>query len=101
MNAIEFITARAAICKYYGGVMGGCSKGADKCPLSEIECDISPNMSVQDAERMQAIVDKWMHRDGETNGDKFREIFGDEFIDMWSLSDISAEEWAKQKYERG
>ena len=101
MNATEFMVARGEMCKYYYSVIGGCSRKGEKCPLHSLDdCQPYAGMTVQDAERMQAIVDKWMHRDEETNADKFREIFGEEFMDMWRVSNELAEEWAQQRYEK-
>lgn len=101
MKAIEFMLARASMCKYYGGVMGGCTKKKEKCPLSGIDCDISADMSVGDAEQMQAIVEKWLNRNGETNKDKFLEVFGMDWTDVYSMNNVNAETWSNQKYERG
>ena len=99
MKAIEFMIAHAAICKYYGGVMGGCKKGDDHCPLKDIDCDLNADMTPQDAEQMQALVERWINRNGKTNADKFKEVFGMDWTDMWSLCNVNADKWAKQKYE--
>lgn len=99
MKAIDFIVTRAKMCDYYGGVLKGCAKEGEKCPLKAIDCDITADMSVGDAERMQAIVEKWAHRKDGTNGDKFEEVFGEDFLDIWTLSSVNAHEWASKKYE--
>lgn len=99
MKAIEFMIAHGAICKHYGGVMKGCTKNGEQCPLKGIDCDLRADMTPQDAEQMQALVDKWLNRNGKTNADKFKEIFGMELMEFWTLCDVNAEQWAKQKYE--
>lgn len=100
MNATEFMVTRGKMCVYYGNVMCGCSKGGEKCPLHELEdCRPYEGMSVPDAERMQAIVEKWAQRNKGTNDDKFKEVFGEDFLDIWTLSSVNAHEWAAQKYE--
>lgn len=101
MKAVDFIVTRAKMCAYYGGVIKGCAKGSENCPLKAIDCDITANMSVGDAEKMQAIVEKWVNRNGETNRDKFLEVFGMEWTDVYCMSNVNAEMWSNQKYERG
>lgn len=101
MKAVEFMLAHAEMCKYYGGVVKGCKKNGEQCPLHDIDCDITADMSVGDAERMQALVEKWVNRNGETNKDKFLEVFGMDWTDVYSMNNVNAETWSNQKYERG
>lgn len=100
MKAVEYMVARAAMCKYYGGVMGGCCKSGEECPLHNVDCDISPNMTVGEAEQMQAIVKKWTMRNAETVASKFKEVFGLDAWDFWNMSNVNATTWLNQKYEK-
>jgi len=99
MKAIEFMIAHAAICKYYGGVIKGCNKDGEQCPLKGIDCDLRADMTTQDAEQMQAIVEKWVHRNDGTNEDKFKAVFGYDAGDIFTLCDVNFNDWLKQKYE--
>ena len=101
MKAIEFMKAHAKMHDYYGGVIKGCTRNGEKCPLADIECDLPrDNMTVAEAENMQAIVEKWVNRNSETNGDKFLEVFGMDWTDVYSMNNVNAETWSNQKYER-
>jgi hypothetical protein len=100
MKAVEFMLAHAEMCKYYGGVIKGCKKNGEQCPLHDIDCDLSPNMSPSDAEIMQVRVEKWLNRNAETNGAHFERTFGIDILDLYNLSSIDVDTWRGQKYEK-
>lgn len=93
MKVAEFMVTKAAMCEYYS------KKGCEKCPLDGLNCNFDTPMSVQDAEKMQAIVEKWANRHGKTNRDKFLEVFGMEWTDLYSMNNVNAETWSGQKFE--
>lgn len=103
MKTTEFMIAMGEMCKAYSGGTEPCTgKGGELCPLAKADCncDLTIPLSVVDAEKIQAIVEKWKREQGGTNEEKFEQIFGITAMEFWTLSDVNAEKWLKQAYEK-
>ena len=103
MKAIEFMMSISEMCKAHNGGLYPCtSKDGKTCPLAkaEINCDLTIPITTAEAENMQAIVEKWKNRNSETNGAKFADTFGIDFMTVWGLCDTNAQEWANQRFEK-
>lgn len=100
MKVTEFMIGISQMCNYYSGGKTPCTNEAGElCPLANIQCDFTIPMTVEDSEKVQAIVDKWVHRGDGTNEERFKAVFGMNAMEFWSLSDVNAQIWLKQRYE--
>lgn len=99
MKTTEFMVALGAMCKEYTSDTPCTNEKSEVCPLHNYNCDITVGLSPKESEDIQAIVERWARGKGQTNAQKFMEVFGLEAVDFWSLCDVNAEKWMQQPYE--
>lgn len=103
MKAIDFMIALGEMCKEYTSIEPCSNAKGEKCPLHSLNCDLTAGLSPEDCEKMQAIVNHWKIRNQGvyTNGKKFRDTFNIGAGEVWGLSDVNFDTWARQPYEGG